>query len=294
MAGRSLRDELLHHSHRRTPKVSRRLVGGVIAALVLAVLIAILWWRPSSDSVSAAPDTTDGSQHDPQATVGTPTEPPDERPAGGSEAEPADLVESELPSAEVRHLLNELQVVQGRSAYDYDRGLFGQTWFDQDRNGCDTRNDMLRRDLENVVTKAGTNDCKVLSGTLEDWYSGLTVEFVSGQNTSIEVQIDHVVPLAWAWHHGADVWNDELRREFANDPLNLAATTAEMNQSKSDSGPSRWLPAFDGSQCRYVELYTAVLHKYDLGIGLRDRAMIRGVLEECDTSNGFGQFSFTG
>ena len=100
----------------------------------------------------------------------------------------------------------------------YDRARFGQAWADVDRNGCDTRNDVLGEDLLDPVFKEGTNDCKVLSGTLIDPYDGRRVEFVSGGETSILVQIDHVVALGWAWRHGADAWTDERRTAVRERP----------------------------------------------------------------------------
>ncbi len=196
-------------------------------------------------------------------------------------------------SQELLDSLNALAITSGRSGLDYDRGLFGQSWYDYDRNGCDTRNDILGRDLIDVQFKADTNGCKVLEGTLNDWYSGTTVHFVSGQDTSRLVQVDHVVPLSWAWHHGADAWDDETRLKFANDPMNLNATTDVENQSKSDSGPSRWLPTDEGGTCRYVERFLTVLDEYQLGIGVRDRAMMRGVLLECAQTDYFGEFEGT-
>ena len=114
-------------------------------------------------------------------------------------------------------------------------------------------------DLLDPVFKPGTNDCKVLSGLLIDPYDGTHVDFVSGQNTSVLVQIDHVVALAWAWRHGAEYWTDDARAAFANDPLNLAAASEAMNQQKSDSGPSEWLPPVPELRCLYVEDFVDVL-----------------------------------
>ena len=94
--------------------------------------------------------------------------------------------------------------VKGRAPKTgYDRDQFGQAWYDADRNGCDTRNDILRRDLKDFTFKAGTNGCLVLSGTLTDPYTADTIEFVRGTGTSSAVQIDHVVPLSDAWQKGA-------------------------------------------------------------------------------------------
>jgi len=177
--------------------------------------------------------------------------------------------------------LDTLTVVSGRSDAAYDRDRFGQRWADVDRNGCDTRNDILGRDLLDPVFKAGTRECKVLRGTLIDPYDGTRVEFVSGQNTSVLVQIDHVVPLAWAWRHGAEHWTDEQRTRFANDPDNLVAASEAMNQGKRADGPSDWLPPVRELRCGYVEQWVAVLAAYDLGVNAADRAAAASVLRSC-------------
>ena len=163
----------------------------------------------------------------------------------------------------------------------YNRDLFGQPWTDVDRNGCDTRNDILGRDLLTPVFKAGTGDCKVLSGTLIEPYDGQAIDFVSGWDTSILVQIDHVVPLGWSWHNGSDAWTDERRTEFANDPRNLLASSEAMNQEKSASGPGEWLPPVPELRCVYVEKWVEVLTVYGLTIDSADRAASEAVLRAC-------------
>ena len=246
---------------------------------------AVAWFFAASGS-NAGVDGDDSATQQPAVEVSP------QSPAARSEVDAgSEPSEPPTPSAKVREQLDALTIVSGVAAAEYDRAFFGQAWFDEDRNGCDTRNDVLKRDLQHVVTKTGTGECKVLSGTLEDWYSGTTVSFVSGEDSSRLVQIDHIVPLSWAWKHGADQWTDEKRRAFANDPQNLVATTDKMNQSKSDSGPSTWLPENNLAQCRYAQAFTGVLSGYGLGIDLKDRAMLRGVLDECDSSQLFGSFA---
>ena len=186
--------------------------------------------------------------------------------------------------------LNALPQLDSLSESPYSRDYFGQKWFDEDRNGCDTRNDILRRDLANVRIKPRSHGCKVLSGELEDWYSGETVHFQSGVHTSQLVQVDHVVPLAWAWKHGADAWRDEARREFANDPANLVATTERENQSKKASGPSEWMPSSPAAACRYSQTFIHVLAKYELAIGAADRAALTATLEKCADGTSGGDF----
>jgi len=171
--------------------------------------------------------------------------------------------------------------VSGDSIARYYRESFGQAWYDQDRNGCDTRNDMLRRDLSDIVTKTGTNGCKVLTGTLVDPYTGEAIDFVSGTDTSSLVQIDHLVPLAWAWRHGAEFWTDDERRAFSNDPENLRATSGSVNQSKSDSGPDAWMPPSDVAHCTYARDFITVLAQWQLGVGTEDRRALESVLATC-------------
>ncbi|MFT4220522.1 MAG: HNH endonuclease family protein [Microbacterium sp.] len=174
-----------------------------------------------------------------------------------------------------------LDTVSGWSDAPYDRDLFGQRWLDVDRNGCDTRNDILGRDLRDPVFKPGTRDCKVLSGTLIDPYDGQRVDFVSGLDTSVLVQIDHVVPLAWAWRHGAERWSDDRRAQFANDPRNLRAASQKTNQDKQAAGPSEWLPPARELRCGYAQTWAEVLDAYSLGVNAADRAAAEAVLRSC-------------
>ncbi|WP_181134132.1 MULTISPECIES: HNH endonuclease family protein [unclassified Rathayibacter] len=185
------------------------------------------------------------------------------------------------PSTPPLATLAALASVEGPAAVPYDRDLFGQAWSDVDRNGCDTRNDVLGRDLLAPVFKPGTRDCKVLTGTLIDPYDGASVAFVSGTDTSRLVQIDHVVALGWAWHHGAWSWTDDQRLAFANDPANLVAASEQTNRAKSDAGPGEWLPPAAELRCGYVEQFVAVLSDYGLGIDARDRVASEAVLAVC-------------
>lgn len=144
---------------------------------------------------------------------------------------------------------------------EYRREYFGPAWADVDGNGCDTRNDILARDLDEVVV--ASNGCTVLSGVLtSDPYTGKTVRFTRGARSSMKVPVDHVVPLKWAWEHGADEWTNEEREAFANDPLNLVATTREANSAKSASGPDEWLPDVDREG--YIDRFCEVATTYHL------------------------------
>ena len=144
----------------------------------------------------------------------------------------------------------------------YSRAQFGPTWADVDRNGCDTRNDMLKRDLTEITFKAKTKNCVVLTGVLLDRYSGETINFTRGNITSMEVQIDHVVALSNAWQTGAFKLTVAQRTAFANDPLNLFAVKGRLNSQKSDGDAATWLPPLKSFRCAYVAQQIAVKAKY--------------------------------
>jgi len=176
----------------------------------------------------------------------------------------------------------ESQVTKGRAPKTgYTRAQFGQTWADVDRNGCDTRNDILKRDLTAEVFKEKTRECVVLSGTLIDPFSGETINFVRGNVSSMEVQIDHVVALSNAWQTGAFKLSIQERTAFANDPLNLLAVKGRLNSQKRDGDAATWLPPLKSYRCDYVSRQIAVKIKYKLWFTAPEKeAMIR-ILKSC-------------
>ncbi|MBF4549301.1 HNH endonuclease family protein [Pseudoclavibacter sp. VKM Ac-2888] len=157
----------------------------------------------------------------------------------------------------------------------YDRDLF-KHWSDPDGNGCDARNDMLQRDLINVVLRDGS-DCIVERGTLNDPYTGEAIPFTRGAATSGAVQIDHIIPLAAAWTGGANEWDAAKREAFANDPMNLQAAEGRANSAKGMRLASEWMPTNTAFHCTYLAQMTNVLKKYDLAITPIDQdAIING------------------
>lgn len=163
----------------------------------------------------------------------------------------------------------------------YSRDEFGPAWADTDHNGCDTRNDILARDLANETFKPGTNNCVVAGGSLADKYTGATIKFVRGQDTSSDVQIDHIVPLSDAWQKGAQQLSADRRKELANDPLNLMAADGPTNAAKGDKDAATWLPPNRSFRCEYVARQTAVKAKYQLWVTRAERDAIAGVLTGC-------------
>jgi len=163
----------------------------------------------------------------------------------------------------------------------YTRDQFGQAWADVDHNGCDTRNDILRRDLTGIIYKPGTRNCVLASGVLVDRYSGETINFVRGNITSMEVQIDHVVALSNAWQTGAFKLTADQRKALANDPMNLFAVKGRLNSQKGDGDAATWLPPLKSFRCTYVAQQIAVKAKYSLWVVAPEKAAMVSILAKC-------------
>lgn len=162
----------------------------------------------------------------------------------------------------------------------YDRDLFGPAWTDVNRNGCDTRNDILKRDLTKV-TYTNSVPCKIQSGLLADPYTGTSINFIRGSATSSAVQIDHVVALSDAWQKGAQQLTLSQRTAFSNDPLNLQATDGPTNQQKGDGDAATWLPPNKGFRCEYVARQISVKATYKLWVTQAEHDAMTRVLSDC-------------
>jgi len=178
----------------------------------------------------------------------------------------------------------ETLAVKGRAPKTgYTRAQFGPAWADVDRNGCDTRNDVLKRDLTSITYRAKTRNCVVESGTLVDRYSGETINFVKGNISSMEVQIDHVVALSNAWQTGAFKLTADQRKALSNDPLNLFAVKGRLNSQKGDGDAATWLPPLKSFRCSYVAQQIAVKAKYSLWVTAPEKEAMVSILAKCPT-----------
>ena len=172
--------------------------------------------------------------------------------------------------------------VKGRAPKTgYTRDQFGPSWKDVDANGCDTRNDILKRDLKSIVYKGFGEDCVILSGVLTDPYSGETINFLRGVATSSAIQIDHVVALSNAWQTGAFKLTLAQRTAFANDPANLLAVKGKLNSQKGDGDAATWLPPRKSYRCEYVTKQVMVKAKYGLWLTAPEKAAILKILKTC-------------
>lgn len=171
--------------------------------------------------------------------------------------------------------------VAGRAAKTgYDRERFGEAWDDVDRNGCDTRNDILGRDLREVIFTKGSPHCIVASGMLDDPYTAKHISFARGQR-SADVQIDHIVALSDAWQKGAQQWSAEQRRAFANDPANLLAVDGPANQEKGDGDLATWLPPQKSYRCEYAVRVVEIKAEYRLWMTGAEHDKAAELLNQC-------------
>jgi hypothetical protein len=123
------------------------------------------------------------------------------------------------------------------SSSTYSRSAFGASLSsaDPDRNGCSTREDVMARDL---VDKTVAGVCNVVKGTLHDPYTGRDVTYDESVYSG-SVQIDHMVPLSYAWRAGAESWDKSKRVEFANDQArNLLAVDGRVTRVPVSGSPS--------------------------------------------------------
>lgn len=273
------------HPARRGSGAVDWLVRGLAGILIVSATACASPGAPPSVAVGnpAASDSVPGAPAPAAPASDDPPLDPETAPVTGSSG-------TEAPHAQPAYASKALDVlatlpVKGRAAKTgYSRGQFGQAWADVDRNGCDTRNDMLRRDLAALALKPGTQDCVVLSGVLNDPYTATLINFLRGNSTSTAVQIDHVVALSDAWQKGAQQLSPAQRTSFANDPLNLLAVDGPANQQKSDGDAATWLPPNKSFRCEYVARQISVKSSYSLWVTPAEHDAMARVLADCPTA----------
>ncbi len=248
---------------RRARRRSRQ-AWALLTAGLLALAATVVWFFTAGQFAVAEPPTA-GPRDAPVLAAGWMKAVAPVRPVPDGRA--ADVLET-LP-------------VKGRAAANgYDRSAFGQAWLDVDGNGCDTRNDILRRDLPDARFTEGSR-CRVGAGSFQEPYTGRTIEFQRGAESSKAVQIDHVVALGDAWQKGAQLLTAVQRQHLANDPLNLIAVDGQANQDKSASDAATWLPPNKAFRCHYVARQISVKAAYGLWVTPAERDAMRRVLGAC-------------
>lgn len=250
----------------------------------LLVIVFAIWWFSSCESTSS-PESSNPTFLVPEITSpANPTSPnltptaiaPTTTPDPAATSPGSDLTSSQALT------VAQTLIERGRGAStNYDRDAFGSAWKDVDRNGCDTRNDILQRDFTTAKFKAGTNECKVIGGTWTDPYSNESYTFTEQPSGA---QIDHVVALKNAWEMGADLWSDQMRLEFANDSLNLIATVASLNAQKNDSNAASWLPPYKPGRCAFIARQVAVKNKWKLFVTSSEKDAMISILTKPECS----------
>ncbi|HWT39959.1 MAG TPA: HNH endonuclease family protein [Dongiaceae bacterium] len=181
---------------------------------------------------------------------------------------------SQAPTGSAAEVLAQLAVKGRAPKTGYSRDQFGKGW--GQTNGCDTRDIILYRDLQNPQLNG---ECTVIAGTLDDPYTGKTIQFTKSHSTA--VQIDHVVALSDAWQKGAQQLTAARRKQLANDPLELLAVDGPTNQAKGDGDAATWLPSNKAFRCNYVARQIAVKKKYGLWVTDAEKRAMAGVLTKC-------------
>ena len=157
----------------------------------------------------------------------------------------------------------------------YNRDLFAD-WYDADRNGCNTRKEVLiAESLDPVQIGSG---CSISGGR---WFS--IYDNVETTDSST-FDIDHMVPLSEAWDSGAWNWNADQRKYFANDldqPFFLIAVTASSNRSKSDRDPAEWMPPNANYHCEYVRIWIEIKRAWDLSVDQAEHDYLARKLASC-------------
>lgn len=155
----------------------------------------------------------------------------------------------------------------------YERSAFGHGWLDFDRDGQDARAEALIDQSTVAVRFATSKERRVVHGRWVSPFSGKAYTDAS------ELDADHVVPLKFAWEHGADKWDGERRRQFANDQRNILIVEASLNRSKGARDILQWLPP--AGQCGYIARFVRIVRIYKLEIPPEKEARYNSLVSQC-------------
>lgn len=157
----------------------------------------------------------------------------------------------------------------------YARSSF-KLWVDDDRNGCDTRREVLI--VESLRPVKVGNRCSISGGQWFSVYDGVTT------TNATSFDIDHLVPLKEAWDSGAKSWTAQRRQEYANDlrtAFALVAVSASSNRSKGDRDPAEWMPPRREYWCQYVIEWIGVKATWGLAVDAVEKNALQRVLSGC-------------
>lgn len=173
--------------------------------------------------------------------------------------------------ATTRTVLSTLRVTPEESRDGYDRDKIFGSWLDVDKDGCNTRCEVLEREKRFDLSSLPTGG----------WYSvfdGAT----TGRSSSFD--IDHVVPLAEAWDSGGSSWSLSRWKSFGNDLDDvraLRAVSASSNRSKGDRDPAEWMPPLASFRCQYVAEWVALKSRWSLSVDSTEKTFLDNVASSC-------------
>jgi len=261
---------------------TRARAGGravTVAAAVLAAAIGVVGCKDTTIGAAGgsggdkAPAATGPVQSDGRAV--SPLDNPDGTKPGLAP------ITSASDKSRARTLISKVATKGRGPKTGYSREQFGYAWMDNApgvafaHNGCDTRDDLIKRDGTNVRYRSGSK-CVISSMELYDPYTGRKIDWTKTHAST--VQIDHVMPLSYDWQMGAAHWSKDKREAIANDPLNLIPVDGPSNSAKGDSGPASWLPPSSVIRCSYAVRIAQVSLKYALPVTTADK---QAMLTQC-------------
>ena len=138
--------------------------------------------------------------------------------------------------------------VKGRAPKTgYSRNQFGSQWTDIDRNGCDTRNDILKRDLTSVVFKEKTRNCVVSKFDIDSYNHNLYQQIIGFKefiSLHYALSIRRDTPY---WKHvtqNITYCPDMLEKKvYANQYANISALSVAKREYNPDMGGIPYIAA---------------------------------------------------
>lgn len=170
----------------------------------------------------------------------------------------------------MKYLAFLLLFVSSFASAEYKRNDFG-TWIDIDSNCKNTRVEILIRDADSIKSQT----CNTVKGIWTDPYTGLKISDAS------MMDIDHIIPLKYAYDQGAKNWNKETKISLANDPVNLVAVSSHINRSKGSQGLSDWMPPNKDYRCEYIKRWKIISLKYNIELAPADKDTIKFYTPVC-------------
>jgi len=148
-------------------------------------------------------------------------------------------------------------------------------WVDADRDCQNTRHEVLIAESQTSVKFKTSKECRVVTGSWIDPYSGKTI------TDATKLDIDHLVPLLEAHQSGGHAWDAYKRQEYANDlsdPNTLIAVDRSLNRQKGADDPAEWLPPNEAYLAEYARAWVSVKIKWGLTADPAEIAALTAVL----------------